>query len=72
MKNVILNLVFLPSDYVIGNPTMFGLDSFVDISEHFPVIIQLPLQGDKSLIKITTGSRNLDRINIKIFKSNSN
>ena len=72
MKNWILNLVFLPSIYVSGNATVFGPDSYVDISDHFPIKVQLPLQGDKSLTQITIERRNLDRINIEIFKSNIN
>ena len=32
----------------------------------------MPLQGDKSLTQLTIKRRNLDRINIEIFKSNIN
>ena len=34
-KSWILDLVFLPSDYVIGNAKIFGPDSYVDIADHF-------------------------------------
>ena len=37
MKNGILDLVFLTSDYVIGNAAVFGPDSWVNISDHFPI-----------------------------------
>ena len=47
-KNGILDLGFLPFDYVINNATIFGPDLCVDTSDHFPIKIQLPLQGDKS------------------------
>ena len=72
MKEGILDIVFLPSDYVIGNATIFGPLSCTDISDHFPIKIQLPLQGDKSWTQLTIERRNLDRINIEIFKSNIN
>ena len=38
-KNWIIDLVFLPSHYVIGNVIIFGQDSRVDISKHFPIKI---------------------------------
>ena len=60
-KNWILDIVFLPSDYVIGNATIFGPDSYVDIADHFLIKIQLPLQGDKSLTQLTIERKNLDR-----------
>ena len=61
--------MFLPFEYVIVNATIFGPDSCVDISDHFPIKTQLPLLGDKSLTQITIERRNLDRIIIEIFKS---
>ena len=59
----------MPSDYVVGNKTIFSPDSCVDTSDHFSVKLQLPLQGDKSLTQLTIDRRNFDRINFKIFKS---
>ena len=64
--------MFLPSSYLIGNATIFSPDSCVDISDHFLVKIQLPLQGDKSLTHLTIERRNLDRINKEIFKNKIN
>ena len=58
LKNGILDSVFLPSDYVLDNATIFCPDSWVDISDHFPFKIQLPLQGDKTLILLTIERRN--------------
>ena len=72
MKSWILDLVFLSSNYVIDNATIFGLDSCVDISVHFPIKIHLPLLGDKSLTQLTIERRNLDKINIEIPKININ
>ena len=45
---MILDLVLLPFGYVIF-ATISGPDSCVDISDHFPIKIHLPLQGYKSL-----------------------
>ena len=45
-QNEIINLVFLSSDYVIGNSTILGQDLCVDlsdISDHVPIKIQLLL-----------------------------
>ena len=64
--------MFLPSNFVIGNATIFFPDSCVDISDYFPTKIQLPLQGDKSLTQLSIERRNLDRINVEIFKTNIN
>ena len=58
LKNRILDLVFLPSDSVLDNATFFCPDSWVDISDHFPIKIQLPLQGDKTLTLLTIERRN--------------
>ena len=52
-KSGILDLVFLPFDYEIDNATIFGPDSCVDLSDHFSIKIQFPLQGDKSLTQLT-------------------
>ena len=60
-KYELLDLTFLPSDYVSGTATIFGTDSCVDISDHFPIKTQLPLQGNKSVTQLTIESRNLNR-----------
>ena len=64
--------MFIPFDYVIDNVKIYHQDSFVGLSDHFAIKIQLPLQGDKSLTQLIIDHRKLERIKIEIFKSNHN
>ena len=66
-KNGILDLVFIPSNFLINDATIFGPDSGVEISDHFPIKIQLPFEGDKRESFKIIERRNLDEIDIDLF-----
>ena len=47
IKNGILDLVFVPCDFNVGNVTIFGPESGIEISDHFPIKLQIPVKAEK-------------------------
>ena len=70
IKNGILDLIFLPSDLTVGPITIFGPDTCADISDHFPIKMELPLVPEKDEIYIDIECRNFNDIDLDIFKKN--
>ena len=70
VKKGILDLVFVPSELLIDNATIYDLESGVEISDHFPIKIELPLEAERAKTYKIIQHRNLDNIDLDLFKKN--
>ena len=47
-KNGVLDLIFLPINFFVNSIKIFDRKTGVEISDHFPIKIELPFEGQKT------------------------
>ena len=61
-KNGVLDLVFVPTNYHFNNVTIFSPDSGIEISDHYPIKLQLPLEPKRKNLSTKIKFRDLNNI----------
>ena len=69
-KNGILDLIFVPFNSDIGNAVIFGPDSGVEISDHFPIKIEIPLEPEKVSKFKHIKYRDFKNVDLNLLKMN--
>ena len=66
-KDGVLDLIFVPSNFQINKVQIFNKESGVEISDHYPVKLVLPLEGESTIDYQEIEYRNLKNINMTSF-----
>ena len=69
IKKGILDLVFLQRDFNIKDAKIFDLGSGVEVSDHFPIKLEIPAEVDKKSEYTSFKIRNFKNLDMGLFKS---
>ena len=67
-RNGVLDLIFLPSDLFVNEVIVFNRETGVEISDHFPIKLELPFVGEKTQDFHEIKYRNFKSINLQSLK----